>query len=139
MAEIKHIFHINAPIEKVFEAITDVAGLQQWWTQDTKGSGEVGERLHFQFGNGGFIKFEVLEKKSPEFVRWKCFDAHPEWIGTEATFNLSSSEEGKVRVSFVHSGWEEASDFFASCNFSWARYFISLRSYCEGGTGDPYT
>ncbi len=137
MACIRHVFHIDASKEKVFEAISTIEGLKKWWTPDTTGSEEIGGILHFQFGQYGFIKFKVAEINSPEFYRWECSDAHPEWLGTWATFTLSDNE-GKTKVSFIHDGWKEASEFFGSCNFSWGRYFASLRDYLETGKGDPF-
>lgn len=35
MASIKHLFHINASKEKVFETITTIEGLSSWWTVQT--------------------------------------------------------------------------------------------------------
>ena len=35
---IKHLFHIDASREKVFEAISTIKGLSNWWTSQTTGS-----------------------------------------------------------------------------------------------------
>jgi hypothetical protein len=52
-------------------------------------------------------------------------------------FKLSKANY-KIKIEFYRSGWTKQTEFLASCNFSWARYFISLRDYLEKATGDPY-
>jgi hypothetical protein len=38
---------------------------------------------------------------------------------------------------FAHSGWRTVTDMFAACNYDWAQFLASLKSYCETGTGTP--
>ena len=38
----------------VYDALTTVEGLAGWWTDDTKGDGDVGGVLEFRFPVGGF-------------------------------------------------------------------------------------
>ena len=62
MATIKHLFHINAPQEKVFEALTTVNGLSNWWTVATSGETKKGGILQFRFGE--FVnEMKVMEQK----------------------------------------------------------------------------
>lgn len=137
MAIIKHLFHIDASFEQVFEAISTVKGLSSWWTEQTSGGEDIGDEVEFRFDSNGFIKCRIEEKEQPTYLVWECLDGHPEWHGTIMTFSLSEND-GKVRVKFEHNGWKEESDFYGQCNFSWGRYFVSLRNYCETGVGDPY-
>lgn len=137
MATISHIFHIDATREEVMQAISTIDGLKKWWTVKTSGDEKPGGVLEFNFSPGAYIKFRVEQINGVEGYHWECTDAHPEWIGTKARFELSRSEN-KTKVEFHHSGWAEQSEFFARCNFSWGRYFISLRDYLETGTGNPF-
>lgn len=137
MATISHSFHIDASQDKVLEAISTIEGLRNWWTTKTTGGEQIGEVLAFRFTPGAIIDFKVVENNKSDFTKWICVDAHKEWINTEATFKLSQNE-GKTHVSFNHSGWEEQTEFFAHCNFSWGKYLASLRDYCETGTGNPF-
>ena len=34
MHQIEHLLHINAPLNKVYEAIKDVENIKQWYTTD---------------------------------------------------------------------------------------------------------
>ena len=136
MATIKHLFHINAPQEKVFEALTTVNGLSNWWTVATSGETKKGGILQFRFGE--FVnEMKVMEQKKYERVRWLCVAGAPDWIGTKIKFLLDSNE-GKTRIRFEHSGYKEAGDFYASCCFSWGRYMESLRQLCQTGKGEAF-
>lgn len=137
MASIQHIFHIDAPFEKVFEAISTIKGIQSWWTNDCFGNEEVGGTICVRFAHAGGMDFEVIAAKPNQEYHWKTTDGHDDWIGTEIVLKLSSNDN-KVRVDFNHTGWKEANNFMAQCNFSWGRYMISLRNYCEKGKGDPF-
>ena len=136
MASIKHLFHINASKEKVFEAISTIEGLKNWWTVQTAGSPEVGGIIEFRFG-----EFEndmkVLELKPNESLTWECVASAPDWVGTKFTFNLDTND-GKTRVRFEQSGWKETGDFYAACCFSWGRYMESLRQFCQTGKGEAF-
>ena len=136
MASIKHLFHINASMEKVFEAISTIEGLKNWWTVQTAGSPEVGGIIEFRFG-----EFEndmkVLELKPNESLTWECVASAPDWVGTKFTFHLDTND-GKTRVRFEQSGWKETGDFYAGCCFSWGRYMESLRQFCQTGKGEAF-
>ena len=136
MASIKHLFHINASKEKVFEAISTIEGLKNWWTVQTAGSPEVGGIIEFRFG-----EFEndmkVLELKPNESLTWECVASAPDWVGTKFTFHVDTNE-GKTRLRFEQSGWKETGDFYAACCFSWGRYMESLRQFCQTGKGEAF-
>lgn len=138
MAAIKHLFHINASKETVFKAISTIDGLRQWWTINTNGNDNIDGIIKFRFINNIGMDLKVITIKYPEFYQWKCTDAHPEWIDTIITFKLSENN-GKTLVDFEHNSWADQTEYYAHCNFSWGRYLISLRDYCEQGKGNPYS
>jgi uncharacterized protein YndB with AHSA1/START domain len=136
MAEINHLFHINAPREKVYEAISTVDGLSNWWTKETNGSSKVGDEVAFSFGNHT-TTMKVTELKPNEMVQWECVNGFPDWIGTTLSFKLDENE-GKTRVRFKHDNWKEADDFLAACSFSWSKYLESMRQLCQTGKGEAF-
>jgi len=74
MVDILHRVGVRTPApEKVYDALTTVAGLAGWWTVDTKGSEEVGGVLEFRFTAGGF-DMEVVELWPYERVVWRVVD-----------------------------------------------------------------
>jgi uncharacterized protein YndB with AHSA1/START domain len=134
---IKHLFHIEATKEKIYEAIASVNGLANWWTIAVNGSTEVGGKLHFDFGSFKGPTMEVTELKPNALVAWECVDSEHGWVGNTFRFILDENE-GKTRLRFEHNGWEEQGDFYAACNYSWGRYLESLRRYCQSGKGKPF-
>jgi uncharacterized protein YndB with AHSA1/START domain len=136
MAEIKHLFHINAPKEKVYEAITSIKGLSKWWTTQTTGECNPGGVLHFRFGTVG-NDMKVIAMSKNEWLQWECIAGPDDWLGTRIRFELNDSN-GKTRVRFEHACWKHANDFFAGCTFTWGRYMESLRQYCQTGIGEAF-
>ncbi|CAN5389995.1 SRPBCC domain-containing protein [soil metagenome] len=134
---IRQLYHINAPKQKVYEAITTIDGLKNWWTTQVEGSAETGGTLQFNFGDFKGPLMKVTELKPTEKLGWECVGETQEWKGNTFTFSLDENE-GKTRVRFSHDGWEAQDDFYASCCYSWGRYLESLRQYCQTGKGEAF-
>jgi uncharacterized protein YndB with AHSA1/START domain len=134
---IKHLFHINASKQKVFEAVSTINGLSNWWSVNTTGSDAVNGIIQFRFGEMGGPDMKVTESKSPEKLSWECVASPHGWVGHTFTFALDDND-GKTRVRFSHDGWTEQDDFYAICSFTWGRYMESLRQYCQAGKGEPF-
>jgi uncharacterized protein YndB with AHSA1/START domain len=136
MYSIKHLFHINAPADKVFKAISTIKGLSAWWTVETSGTSEPEQVIQFRFGNQG-PDMKVIQLNPDQKVIWECVASPFGWDGNKITFFLDQNE-GKTRVRFTHEGWKEQDDFYAICNFSWGRYMESLRQFCQTGKGEAF-
>jgi uncharacterized protein YndB with AHSA1/START domain len=137
MYSIKHLFHIYASKEKVYEAISTIHGLSNWWTTKTSGSDAVGGVLIFHFGEMEGPQMKVIEQKPNEKVSWECVKSPFNWDGNIFTFSLDEND-GKTRVRFSHDGWTEQDDFYGGCSFSWGRYMESLRQFCQTGKGEAF-
>jgi uncharacterized protein YndB with AHSA1/START domain len=137
MPVIKNLFHIDAPKEKVYEALSTIEGLSNWWTKQTNGDSTPGGTIQFRFGDYGGPDMKVKDMILNESVTWECVSGPADWIGTTFTFTLDENE-GKTRVRFEHAGWKETNDFYASCSFTWGRYMESLRQYCQTGKGEAF-
>ncbi len=134
---IKHLFHIDASKQKVFEAISTIEGLSNWWTIQTKGSTALNETIQFDFGDIVGPAMKVIKLEPSKEIIWKCIGSSPGWLDHIFTFSLDEKED-KTRVRFTHDGWKELDDFYAICNFSWGRYMESLRQYCQTGKGEAF-
>jgi uncharacterized protein YndB with AHSA1/START domain len=137
MFNIKHLLAINAPAEKVYEAITTPAGVSGWWTSDNRIADAVGGYAEFTFGDRYHNKMRILALEPGRRVEWECLEGDPEWVGTTFAFDLEPVEGG-TRLRFAHNGWREESDFFANCSFHWGFYMQSLKDFCEKGRGTPF-
>jgi hypothetical protein len=98
-------------------------------------AGKVGSISTFRFKSGAFNKMQI-KRLEPDYVEWECMDGHQEWVGTQICFELRR-EEGRTKVCFSHSGWEELTEYVGECSFHWANYLWSLQKYCETGQGRP--
>ncbi|GAA4299720.1 SRPBCC domain-containing protein [Compostibacter hankyongensis] len=132
-----HRLLIEAPVEKVYGALTTQEGLAGWWTPDTTAKPEVGSVARFAFGPDYFKEMKITELKPYSSVKWVCLKAYPEWIGTTLNFELEPHAKGAI-LSFHHDGWKEYTSEFASCSYAWALFFRSLKLLCETGKGLPY-
>lgn len=134
---IKHLFHINASKQKVFEAISTIKGLSNWWTVETTGNTSKDGIIQFRFAASGGPDMKVTEIKSNEKVSWECVASPHGWTGATFTFLLDEND-GKTRVRFSHDGWKEQDDFYAICSFAWGRYLESLRQLCQTSKGEAF-
>lgn len=122
--------------QKVYDALTTVDGLAGWWTDDTKGSGEVGGILQFRFPPLDGFDMEVVEATPSERVTWRVADGPEEWIGTTIEWRLRQDDEYTI-VLFRHEGWQEPGEFMHHCSTKWGSYLLSMKSLVETGEGAP--
>ena len=137
MVDILHRVGVVTPSpEKVYDALTTVDGLSAWWTEDTRGGGEVGGVLEFRFPPVGGFDMEVVEVEPAERVVWRVVDGPEEWIGTTIDWRLRQDGDYTI-VLFAHAGWSEPVEFMHHCSTKWGSYLMSLKSFVETGTGAP--
>jgi uncharacterized protein YndB with AHSA1/START domain len=138
MADIRHRIGIAAPPEQVYEAISTIDGLSQWWTRDVDGDPTSGGTLRFYFGQPEpSIVMKVSDTKQAEHVGWSCVSGAQEWIGSKVTFDLSSSD-GETVLLFEHANWREPTEFMSHCSTKWAYFLIGLKASLEGGAATPF-
>ncbi|MDF2193479.1 SRPBCC domain-containing protein [Paraflavitalea sp. CAU 1676] len=135
MTNIRHNVVIKAPADAVYRAITTQQGIEAWWCKQTTAKPELGFTNVFIFGD---IRNEMkVTALSPnKRTEWDCEKSIEEWIGTTIAFELEDRQD-KTLVRFTHDGWREVTDTFAGCNYQWALFMKSLKSYCETGQGTP--
>lgn len=135
MEAIRHYLVIKTSPEKVYNAVTTREGVESWWCKNTEAKPEVGFVNVFAFGKDR-SEMKVTELVANKRTSWECISAIDEWIGTRIVFQLEE-KVGKTVVRFAQEGWRRATDTFAECNYSWALFMKSLKSYCETGAGSP--
>jgi uncharacterized protein YndB with AHSA1/START domain len=139
MVDIVHRVGAASPPDTVYAALATIEGLAGWWTQDTRGSAEVGGVIRFRFAGapepGGFDML-VLQAHPDELVLWEVVDGPAEWIGTQIRFELKQ-EDGFTIVLFRHEGWKEPVEFMYHCSTKWATFLMSLKRLVETGKGEP--
>ena len=133
---IHHLLHINAPIEKVFTALTNIEELKVWYTTEVEGSSDLNKIIKFKFGSIDFHT-KVIELINNEKIVMECVDTSLPVIGQRISYELDQNEE-KTRVRFSQNGFIELDDFYANMNFSASKYLESLRQYCQNGSSEAF-
>ncbi len=137
MEKIEHINYIKSPIEVVYNALTTQEGLGAVWTTKLVVEPKVNFINEFDFDDDYGTKMQVEELTKNERIVWNCILSDGEWVGTGISFDLSH-KEGVTAVVLKHFGWRELTEFYRWCNYNWAMFLLSLKTYCEDGEGLPY-
>jgi hypothetical protein len=144
--DFKHSLVIAAAPGAAHAALSSIAGLRAWWTEDCDGDPLPGGTFDVHFG-GVEKTMRVASPAKDSEVRWVCTAAFidvpslgrkDEWVGTEMIFRLSAVEDGKTRLDFEHIGLAPALECYELCAGGWRQFLGSLRQYVETGTGMPY-
>jgi uncharacterized protein YndB with AHSA1/START domain len=139
MADILHRIGVDAPPEKVYEAVRSSEGLKSWWTRDSASEARPGGRATFGFHKRATVfqmRYEALDPAKR--VVWACEGGPDEWVGTKVCFDLEPGEGGGTVVRFAHRDWRSTEGAFPDCNTVWGYLMHSLKSHCEGGKPGPY-
>jgi uncharacterized protein YndB with AHSA1/START domain len=141
MVDIIHRIGIKAPLAKVYDAVATTPGVAGWWTRETTGTSKVGQTITTRFRSKegkeiGMMEFEVITLDPNREVRWRFKQGPEEWIGTDATFELSYAGDQTILL-FGHRNWREAVEFTAHCSMKWGTFLLSLRELVETGKGRP--
>ena len=138
MPEIVHELTINAPVRKVYQALTQRDGLENWWTRDADAQPVEGSVATFGFGNpGNLTRMRIERLEEPRLVKWRCIGGPAEWVNTDVIFRLTEEPDGTV-VRFQHLKWKSLDGFLPHCSYKWAFFLRSLKFYLERDAGMPY-
>ena len=136
--EIWHEIHINASPSKVYEAVTDLKKLANWWTTDTRGKSAVGKKLEFWFYGHLSAEMVVTALKEDELVAWRVTKRSiSDWIDTEIEFRIFP-QGGLTFLHLRHSKWKADAEMFPECSMHWAISLLSLKEFVETGKGRPH-
>jgi uncharacterized protein YndB with AHSA1/START domain len=130
MPDILHRVGIAAEPMRVFEALTTVEGIRNWWSSDTHGDASEGGAFQFRSN-----RLDVVHA-DPSLVTWRYAGPAEEWVPTEISFRLEW-RDGQTIVLFKQAGWREPVEFMHHCSTKWAVFLLSLKDYVERGEGRP--
>ncbi len=126
MATIYHQVSIDAPLAKVYDAISTADGIGTWWDKQTPNQTDRGLVLEHNPG--------------PEHTHPRSSPASA-WTGTHFIFEIaerdngsSGSKHNQVRATtldFRQAGYDERSEFFGSNNFAWGQVLQKLKQVVE--------
>jgi uncharacterized protein YndB with AHSA1/START domain len=131
----------EAPLERVFDALTTLEGLAGWWTPIVSGDPTTGGELRFGFaGLDEEIVMRVDEAARPARVLWSCVThtGHPEWEGTRIRFQLEPDGDRAGLLLFRHVGLIPRLSCYQACESGWEHFLTSLLDHVAHGTGSPF-
>jgi uncharacterized protein YndB with AHSA1/START domain len=137
MPHILYDFPINAPIEKVFSAISTAEGLNQWWTKRSSAEQKSNGIYELSFGHEYDWRGKVTKWNPNSDFEFEIFNADKDWNGTLVGFHLKG-KDGITIVEFYHKNWPEENEHFRISSFCWAMYLRILKRYVEFGETVPY-
>jgi hypothetical protein len=134
MADITHMIRIAAPAAQIAPLVSTGPGFTQWWAEDVEPDGNAIVRLGF-FNRGTIYTLEPDGSATSTRVAWRCTTGK-EWSGTRLIFEMQP-QGNDVVVRFTHAGWEQATDYYTSCNTTWGELMFRLKAAAEGKKPGP--
>ncbi len=134
---IYHDLLIEAPIEKVFAAVTEAQELEKWWPKRCTGEPRLFTQYNFFFGEPYDWYGEVVDLIPNQRFVIRMTEADDDWKGTRFGFELRE-QDSKVRLSFHHTGWRECNEHFRYSSFCWAMLLNGLKNYTKKGKVVPF-
>jgi uncharacterized protein YndB with AHSA1/START domain len=135
MTEILMQMDVDAPAERVWQALSAPEGIRAWWTTQADVDGEV-TKLSFPDAPMTW-DLRTEEASQGRRLQWRCVGGPPPWIGTDIVFELSPAE-GSTLVRFDHTGWQDAEDMVRIVTFGWGQILPRLKRYAETGEPSPF-
>lgn len=153
MATIYHQVSIDAPVGKVYEAMSTAEGISRWWDKQTPTRTDRGLVLEHNPGpEHGVVKLRVVELVPDRRVEWECISTHPRsspasaWTGTHFIFEMAERGDGASSPSgrrqdpttildFRHAGYDEQSEFFGFNDVAWGQVLQNLKQVVESQRG----
>jgi uncharacterized protein YndB with AHSA1/START domain len=141
----QHEIIVTAPIEKVFESITNEIPL--WWTEMFEGaSSKLSEIFTVRFGPSVFKTMQVVELIPNKKVSWLVTDTlidipelnnKREWLNTTIVWEFRE-DNTRVIIRVTHIGLNSTIECYGICSTGWRQFCDSLKLYLEKGSGMPF-
>lgn len=122
--------------KKIFETLLDV---RKWWSglyeETIKGnSNKLNDEFTFHAGGGAhYSKQKLIELVPDKKIVWLVTDSNltflkkpDEWTNTKISFNISSEQTGKTKVTFTHEGLVSKIECYNGCVGAWTKYLEKL-------------
>jgi len=137
MADILQDFPIQAPLDRVFRAVSMPQGLDTWWTKRSAGSPQQGAEYALGFGPDYDWRARVTRFEPDSGFELEMVRADSDWLGTRVGLRLEP-RDGATWVRFYHTGWPSLNDHYRITCHCWAMYLRILRRSLEHGESVPY-
>src|SRR5262249_17775971 len=137
MTDIRDEFIINAPANRIIEALISSEHIKKWWTTNASLRPVPGEIGTFQWSTYGWtVKIKLVQIENGRFVQWKCLESNMQgtdaWVGSEMNFYVEEIDQ-KTKLNFIQRDYKE-SPCKEVCTQGW-KFVLgsSLKKYLETG------
>jgi uncharacterized protein YndB with AHSA1/START domain len=133
-----YVIYIAATPEKVFDALTDGATSERYWSGNrVESDWKVGApfRLKLQSQTSD-VTGKVLEVDRPRRLAY-TFIGHGDFAAegpTRVVFDIEAHQD-QVKLTVTHDGFERGSRMIEAISRGWPHVISSLKSYLEAGAG----
>ena len=132
---------VNAPPDRITDALSTADGLASFWTTDSHAEPHARSVARFGFG-GPELQMRVDHLEAGRRIAWTCLNDFPmpprRWAGTTVTWDLTR-DGGGVEVLLQHDNWPDgiAPAELAGTAYTWALVLTALKGYAETGEPQP--
>jgi uncharacterized protein YndB with AHSA1/START domain len=137
MVDIFEDFPVDASPARVFQAVSEPAELDCWWTLKCSGRAEPGASYELDFGPGYQWRAAVTRCVLNAEFELRITSADADWLGTRVGFTLEP-KNGRTWVRFHHIGWPATNEHYRISVYCWAMYLRLMRRHIETGEIVPY-
>ncbi|MGO8946922.1 MAG: SRPBCC family protein [Ktedonobacterales bacterium] len=131
MATLSHKIYINAPKDRVYDALSTAEGLKSWYTPHLEGEVRQGATVVLQFTGKEPFSWKIVESTPNSRVRWECVAGPGTARGTSVSYRLSDKGDGRTVVELDHEGWPNSDEAYTVCNTFWGMLMGHLKQYAE--------
>ncbi|NMH61121.1 SRPBCC family protein [Alteromonas ponticola] len=105
---------VNAPIERVYRAISDPAQITNWFPDSIEGRFTVGEQPILGFGGHGKCQIYIVDARAPDYFAFRWVPGSECYVGdvlsvptTLVEFRLEQLKGQKCKVILLESGFAD--------------------------------
>jgi uncharacterized protein YndB with AHSA1/START domain len=141
MGTIQHQLFLDAPVTRVYKAISEADEISTWWDKQTARHTEGGLVLEHNPGpEHGIVQLRVVELVPNRRVEWECISTHPAsspasaWTGTHFIFEMAERGGSATALEFRQTGYDERSPFFAPNRDAWRMVLEKMKQVVESAS-----
>jgi uncharacterized protein YndB with AHSA1/START domain len=131
---VEQSYYFDAPVEKVFRALTDPKMLVKWFLSKAKVVPKKGGSYSFDWIGGYHMTGNVKQFETNKAVSFSWSDKlkNGELAKTTASFKVVKKGHGTL-LRLRHTGFKDP-EHFAECSSRWAYYLTNMKSVLDHGT-----
>jgi len=128
---LRHAIKIDAPLEVVFLALSQVKHIAAWHHGPVQGDLAVGEVLYINPSSDLKFGWKTNEIVGRERIAQECVEGPEGSLGKQVVYTLSSRGPKSTLLELTDGQWNEGDGHLASCNTHWGGALYRLKAYIE--------